>query len=315
MSEQSLQKALEQEIALDVCARRWRVDGGVLGCTQAMEHDGACAGDWLVTDWSKPFSALQAPAIEAEPCGECGGQGAINVGGGLYECNAADDWESCPDCTPDPALANAWGEVESWREIIDASGADPAECLAGWIARAEAAEAERDEHKLWRTEAEVELKRQIDAAMAQQKRAEAAEAERDKWKQNAKDTEILAAEGTLPAELIIITQRDRMLRERDEALAQVAAAHRDGVLEGREKERESIIFHFSNKTVGGPMIEVVDALIDQIRALQTPRCEAEFHDDWICGLERGHVGNHGGLSDERCKKLGIPLKAEESSDG
>lgn len=54
-----LQAALEGEVALDVCARRWRVDGGVLGCTQPMEHDGACAGDWLVTDWGKPFTAQQ----------------------------------------------------------------------------------------------------------------------------------------------------------------------------------------------------------------------------------------------------------------
>lgn len=39
----------------------------------------------------------------------------------------------------------------------------------------------------------------------------------------------------------------------------------------------------------------------------TEDCGAEFHDDWTCGLMRGHTGNHGGLSDERCEKLGIPL--------
>lgn len=47
------------------------------------------------------------------------------------------------------------------------------------------------------------------------KRLDEVEAKRDEWEQHAKDTEILAAEGTLPAELIIITQRDRMLRERN----------------------------------------------------------------------------------------------------
>lgn len=60
--ESALRAALEREVSLDVCARRWRVDGGVLSCTQPMEHDGACAGDWLVTDWGRPFTALDGPA-------------------------------------------------------------------------------------------------------------------------------------------------------------------------------------------------------------------------------------------------------------
>jgi hypothetical protein len=79
----------------------------------------------------------------------------------------------------------------------------------------------------------------------------------------------------------------------------------------RAKAQEIVAEHHDHPY---PLTWLEDAIASALAeaAQNANQCGAEFFDDWICGLLKGHDGNHGGLTDERCREKGIPLGAGDA---